>query len=92
MKRFALVGLAILVALIVAGFILPGYMDTSGATSVPGVGLLHRLPRAARILIEVVIGMPLAFGAALYVLTGVLELLSLLSWPLRKLVALARQR
>jgi len=66
MRRAVGGGLAALVALVVAGFILGGYLDASGVTSIPGVGQLMRLPKVVRILIELVIGVPIAFGIALY--------------------------
>jgi hypothetical protein len=48
------------------------------------------LPRPARILVEIVIGVPMAFGAVLYFITQTLEFLWLVSWPFRKLAATVR--
>ena len=77
------------VALVVAGFVLASYLDASGATSIPGFELLSRVPRPARLAVEIFIGVPLAFGAALYVILETIELLSFLTSPIRKLFARA---
>src|SRR5438445_12891064 len=66
MRRFVGLGLAALVALVVAGFILGGYLDATGASSIPGLMWLLHQPHPLRDVIEVVIGVPIAFGIALY--------------------------
>lgn len=81
---------AALIALVVAGFILGGYLDASGTTWIPGVSWLSHLPRPLRTAIEVVVGVPVAFGAALYAITQLLELLMLITWPFRRLVEAVR--
>lgn len=77
---------AVVIALVVAGFILAGYLDASGATSIPAVGWLVRLPRSIRLIVEILVGVPLAFGAALYVFTQLIELAWLVLWPVRKAI------
>jgi hypothetical protein len=91
MKQVLVVGVAALCALVVAGFILAGYMDATGASSIPGIWLLRRLPHPVRIVVEIVIGVPLALGAALYVISQLFEMLWVVSWPVRKVVELARR-
>ena len=91
MKRTATGLVAVFVALVVAGFILAGYWDATGSALIPGYDAFKALPRAARIAIEVAIGVPLAFGAALYFITQLAEFLWLVSWPFRKVVALLRR-
>ena len=83
--------IAALVALVVAGFILAGYWDATGVPLVPGYDAFRALPRPARILIEIVAGVPLAFGAAIYVVSQLFEMLWLLSWPVRKVMNLLRR-
>lgn len=92
MRRFAGLGLAALVALVVAGFILGGYLDATGASSIPGFPWLMHQPKPLRIVIELVIGVPIAFGVALYILLETVDLLWFLSTPIRKLSAAARRR
>ncbi len=92
MRRAVGGGLAVLVALVVAGFILGGYLDASGATSIPGVAQLMRLPKAVRTLIELVIGVPIAFGIALYFVLETAELLWFLGTPIRWLSAEVRRK
>ena len=92
MRRAVGGGLATLVALVVAGFILGGYLDASGVTSIPGVAQLMRLPKAVRILIELVIGVPIAFGIALYFILETAELLWFLGTPIRWLTAEVRRK
>ena len=84
-------GGAALIALVVAGFILGGYLDAGGAT-IPGVGWLGHLPRLLRIAIEIVIGVPLAFGVALYAISQLLEFVMLVSWPFRKIFEALRSQ
>src|SRR5437773_11699308 len=62
MRKFVGIGLAALVALVVAGFILGGYLDATGASSIPGLPWLIQQPQPVRIVIELVIGVPIAFG------------------------------
>ena len=81
---------AALITLVVAGFILGGYLDASGATWIPGVSWLAHLPRPVRIAIEVVVGAPVAFGVALYAITQLLEFVMLITWPFRKLLEVVR--
>jgi len=84
------VGGAVAAALVVAGFIVAGYWDATGEVAIPGLGAFWALPRPLRILVEIIVGVPLAFGAASYLLTQVLEMLWLVSWPFRKLVQVLR--
>ena len=74
-----------MVALIVAGIILGGYLEATGSSSIPGLTLLRHLPKLLRILIELVVGVPIAFGIALYVIFETVDLLWFLSAPIRKL-------
>lgn len=92
MRKFVGFGLAALVALVVAGFILGGYLDATGASSIPGLAWLTRQPRPLRILIELVIGVPVAFGIALYIVLETADLIWFLSTPIRKMSAVARRR
>jgi hypothetical protein len=92
MRRFVGPGLAVLVALVVAGFILGGYLDATGASSIPGLRWLMHQPKPLRIVIELVIGVPIAFGVALYIILETVDLLWFLSTPIRKLSAVARWR
>jgi hypothetical protein len=87
MRKFAGIGLAALVALVVAGFILGGYLDATGASSIPGLPWLMHQTRPLRVVIEVLVGVPIAFGIALYVVLETLDLLWFLSTPIRKLSA-----
>ena len=64
-ERWKVIAGAAVVALVVAGFILGGYMDASGASSIPGLGLLARLPTPLRLAVEIAVGVPVAFGIAL---------------------------
>ena len=86
MKRWIVIVGAALVSLVVAGFVLGGYMDATGASSIPGLGLLARLPTPLRLAIEIAIGAPIAFGIALYAITQTLELLMFIASPARKLI------
>ena len=92
MRKFVGFGLAALVALVVAGFILGGYLDATGASSIPGLAWLTRQPQPLRILIELVIGVPVAFGIALYIVLETADLIWFLSTPIRKMSAVARRR
>jgi hypothetical protein len=92
MRRFIGLGLGALVALVVAGFILGGYLDATGASSIPGLPWLMHQPRPLRVVIELVIGVPIAFGAALYIILETMNLLWFLSTPIRKLSAAALRR
>jgi hypothetical protein len=92
MRRFIALGLGALVALVVAGFILGGYLDATGASSIPGLPWLMHQPRPLRVVIELVIGVPIAFGAALYIILETMNLLWFLSTPIRKLSAAALRR
>ena len=85
-------GLAAIVALVVAGFILGGYLDATGASSIPGLPWLTHQPKPLRIVIELVVGVPIAFGIALYIVLETVDLLWFLSTPIRKLSASARRR
>lgn len=49
-------------------------------------------PQPVRVVIELVIGVPIAFGIALYVVLETLDLLWFLSTPIRELSAAARRR
>ena len=49
-------------ALVVAGFILGGYLDATGASSIPGLPWLMHQTRPLRVVIEVLVGVPIAFG------------------------------
>lgn len=92
MKNLVGIGLAALVALGVAGFILGGYLDVTGASSIPGLPWLIHQPQPLRIVIELAIGVPIAFGIALYIVPETVDLLWFLSTPIRKLSAAARRR
>ena len=92
MRRFVGLGLAAFIALAVAGFILGGYLDTTGASSIPGLPWLMHQPKPLRIVIELVIGVPIAFGVALYITLETMDVLWFLSTPIRKLSAVARRR
>jgi len=92
MRKFVAIGLAALVALVVAGFILGGYLDATGASSIPGLTWLLHQPHPLRDVIELVIGVPIAFGIALYLVVETTDLLWFLSTPIRKLSATARWR
>jgi hypothetical protein len=92
MPKFVGVGLAALVALVVAGFIVGGYLDATGASSIPGLPWLMHQPQPLRVVIELVVGVPIAFGIALYVVLETLDLLWFLSTPIRKLSAAPRRR
>jgi hypothetical protein len=92
MRKFVGIGLAALVALVVAGFIFGGYLDATGASSIPGLSWLIHQPQPLRVVIEVVVGVPIAFGIALYVVLETLDLLWFLSTPIRKLSASTRRR
>jgi hypothetical protein len=65
MRKVVGIGLAALVALVVAGFILGGYLDATGASSIPGLPWLMHQPLPLRIVIELVVGVPIAFGIGL---------------------------
>jgi len=92
MRRLVGIGLAALVALVVAGFILGGYLDATGASSIPGGSELTRLPKAVRIAIELVIGVPIVFGIALYFILETADLLWFLGTPIRWISAEVRRR
>jgi hypothetical protein len=92
MRRLVGLGLAALIALVVAGFILGGYLDATGASSIPGVSEFMRLPKPVRIVIELVIGVPIAFGVALYLILETADLLWFLSTPIRWLFAEVRRK
>ncbi len=92
MRRLVAHGLAALIALVVAGFILAGYLDVTGATCIPGLSELMHLPKPARIVIELVIGVPIVFGIALYVIVETADLLWFLGAPIRWLSAEAGRR
>ena len=92
MRKFVAIGLAALVALVVVGFILGGYLDATGASSIPGLPWLMHQPQPLRVVIELAIGVPVAFGIALYVVLETVDLLWFLSTPIRKLSAAARRR
>jgi hypothetical protein len=92
MRRLVGLGLAALIALVVAGFILGGYLDATGASSIPGMFEFMRLPKPARIVIELVIGVPIAFGVALYLILETAELLWFLGTPIRWLFAEVRRK
>jgi hypothetical protein len=80
------------VALVVAAFIFGGYLDATGASSIPGLSWLIQQPQPLRVVIEVVVGVPIAFGIALYVVLETLDLLWFLSTPILKLSASTRRR
>lgn len=92
MRRVIALGLAALVALVLGGFILGGYLDATDATAIPGVSQLKQLPKPVRVVIEVVIGIPIAFGFALYVILETADLLSFLSTPFRMIWGAVRRR
>ena len=91
MKRLIGFGIAALVAVVVAGLILGGYLDATGSSSIPGLTWLTHLPKLLRIVIELIIGVPVAFGIALYVIFETVDLLWFLSTPIRKLSRTARR-
>ena len=66
MSRFIGLGFAGLVALIVAGFILGGYLDATGSSSIPGLPWLTHQPRPLRVVIELAVGIPVAFGVFVF--------------------------
>jgi hypothetical protein len=92
MRKLVGIGFAALVALVVAGFILGGYLDATGASSVPGLPWLIHQPQPLGIVIELAIGVPIAFGLALYIVLETVDLLWFLSTPIRRLSAAARRR
>ena len=92
MRRFVGLAIAALVALVVVGFILGGFLDATGASSIPGLAWLMHQPKPLRIVIELVIGVPIAFGMALYVILESVDLLWFLSTPIRKMSAAPRRR
>jgi len=92
MRKFVGIGLAALVALVVAGFILGGYLDATGASSIQGLPWLMHQPQPLRIVIELVIGVPIAFGIALYIVLETVDLLWFLTTPIRKLSAATLRR
>ncbi|HCG00128.1 MAG TPA: hypothetical protein DEV93_06240 [Chloroflexi bacterium] len=92
MRRFVGLAIAALVALVVVGFILGGFLDATGASSIPGLAWLMHQPKPLRIVIELVIGVPIAFGMALYVILESVDLLWFLSTPIRKMSATPRRR
>jgi len=92
MRKVVGIGLAALVALVVAGIILGGYLDATGASSIPALPWLMHQPQPLRIVIELVVGVPIAFGIALYIVLETMDLLWFLSTPIRKLSAAARRR
>jgi hypothetical protein len=92
MRKLVGIGLAALVALVVAGFILGGYLDATGASSIPGLPWLMHRPQPLRIVIELVIGVPIAFGVALYIVLETVDLLWFISTPILKLSAAERRR
>jgi len=92
MRRFVGLAIAALVALVVVGFILGGFLDATGASSIPGLAWLMHQPKPLRIVIELVIGVPIAFGMALYVILETVDLLWFLSTPIRKMSATPRRR
>ena len=53
---------------------------------------LQHMPKLLRIVIELVIGVPIVFGIALYGVLETADLLWFLSTPIRKLSAAARRR
>jgi len=83
---------AALIALVVVGFLIGGYLDASGATSIPGASWLGHLPRSLRLAIEIVVGVPVAFGVALYAISQLLEFLAMVTWPFRKLAESVRSQ
>jgi hypothetical protein len=89
-RRMSTVGLAAAIALVVAGFILGGYMDATAASAVPGMSFLMRQPKGLRIALELLVGVPIAFGVAIYAVAEVIELGWFLSAPIRKLSAAMR--
>jgi hypothetical protein len=70
MRNFAGIGLAALAALVVAGFILGGYLDATGATSIAGLPWLMHQAQPLRIVFELVIGLQIEFGADHLTQTG----------------------
>jgi hypothetical protein len=48
-------------------------LDESGASSIAGLGWLAGLPAPHRLAIEVLIGVPVVFGAALYFIRPLLS-------------------
>ena len=85
-------GIAALIALVVAGFILAGYLDVTGATSIPGLSQLMHLPKPVRIVIELVIGVPIVFGIARYFIRETADLLWFLGTPIRRISAAVPRR
>lgn len=83
-------GGASIVALVVAGFVLGGYMDAAGEVLVPGFTYLARLPTPVRLVLEIAVAIPIVFGVALYFITAWIEFLLVLSWPFRKFVSIIR--
>ena len=67
-------------------------MAASGTTSILGVSWLGHLPRPVRIAIEIVVGVPLAFGVAAYVISQLLEFVMMVTWPFRKLAEAVRSQ
>ena len=53
----------------------PGRPLDAGATSIPGVPWLIRQPQPIRVAVELVVGVPIAFGVALYVILETMDLL-----------------
>jgi hypothetical protein len=92
MRTLAALGLAAVVALVVVGFILGGFLDATASSSIPGMSWLMHQPKPLRLVIELLIGVPIVFGIALYVVIETIDLLWFLSTPIRTLSAAARRR
>jgi hypothetical protein len=92
MKPVAAVVGASLFALVVAGFIVGAFIDAGGSSSIPGANFLHPVPPLGRLALEILIGVPVAFGLALYAVSQLIELAWLLSWPVRKLAGAVRSQ
>jgi hypothetical protein len=73
-----------------AGFILGGYMDATGASAVQGMSFLMGQPKPLRVALELLLGVPIAFGVAIYAVAELIELGYFLSAPIRKLSAAMR--
>ena len=92
MNRWVAVGCASVVALVVAGFILVGYLDVTNATTIPGVSGLSHWPKPLRVAVEIVVGVPVGFGIALYVILEWADFFMFVTSPIRALIRAIRRR
>ena len=63
-----------------------------GPAQFPGESELMRLPKAVRVAIELVIGVPIVFGIARYFIRETADLLWFLGTPIRRISAAVPRR